>query len=161
MRRIPIYILKDIAKKYGYTHIIMLAHGHTEKGGMDFVATYGVSRQESYEASSFGNLLKDKLGWPRSLHARSSRIKHTLSELARLRRENSALKKEIEQLKKESTAKFSIPVVASGIQVVGDGTMFPDGWNPSGPKCPECGVFEPYHMFGCPRSELGYDKHMP
>jgi hypothetical protein len=71
MRNIPIKVLKEFAKKYGYSHVIMFASG----GGKQFVATYGQSIHESDQAAQFGDMLKDTLGWPESLHAMTSRVR--------------------------------------------------------------------------------------
>jgi len=93
--RIPIEVLKEIAKKYGLSHIIMLAHqdlvGPVVK---DHVVTYGRTVEQCSEAADFGNKLKDALGWPESLRTQPSRV-------LKLQKRIKELEEEIDKLKEE------------------------------------------------------------
>ncbi len=71
--RLPIKALKQLAIKYGLSHVIVYAYDTTNK--MAYVVTYGRLVQDSDQAAQFGDRLKDALQWPESLHAVSSRIK--------------------------------------------------------------------------------------
>jgi hypothetical protein len=77
--RIPVQVLKDIAKKYDLTHIVMLAY-HPE-AATNHVVTYGKSVEDCSEAADFGNTLKTSLGWPEALHQQPSRVKKLQDEL--------------------------------------------------------------------------------
>ncbi|OGO26444.1 MAG: hypothetical protein A2136_05575 [Chloroflexi bacterium RBG_16_54_11] len=68
---IPIKSLEELSKKYGYDHIICYA----TKGKMQYVATYGRTIEECDQAAQFGDIMKDALGWPESLHAAPSRVR--------------------------------------------------------------------------------------
>lgn len=67
---IPIKALKELAKKYGYDHVICFA----TMGEMQYVATYGDTIKACDEAAEFGNKMKDGLGWPANLRATPSRV---------------------------------------------------------------------------------------
>lgn len=69
--RIPIKALRIMAKHLKLTHVIVF--GYDGKG--QHVATYGKSIEASDQAAEFGNKLKDKLGWPESLHAEPYRVR--------------------------------------------------------------------------------------
>lgn len=70
-KRIPIKVVREFARKYSLTHVVMLAHD----GERDHVVTYGKTIEQCSQAADFGNKLKDDLGWPKSLHAQPSRVK--------------------------------------------------------------------------------------
>lgn len=82
--RITISELKDISKKHGLDHVICFA----TKGKTQFIATFGNSIETCDQAAQYGDFLKDKLGWPESLHAVPSRVK-------RLKKEKLELEKKI------------------------------------------------------------------
>jgi hypothetical protein len=88
--RIPIKALKDVAKKYGLSHIIMLAH--QIKDNMDHVVTYGDTIEHCSEAADFGNKLKISLGWPESLQAQPSRVKKLQNKIKELEKELDEIK---------------------------------------------------------------------
>jgi hypothetical protein len=79
--RISISELKEISKKHGLDHIICFA----TKRKVQFVATYGNTIEACDQAAQFGDILKDKLGWPESFHAIPSRVKRLQAENERLR----------------------------------------------------------------------------
>ena len=64
-KRIPISAVQDIAKKYGYTQVIV--HGYDGETGSQCVATYGVSLTDCANAAEGGNVLKKLLGFPDEL----------------------------------------------------------------------------------------------
>jgi hypothetical protein len=68
--RIPITAVRELAKKYKLTHVIVFGFD----GEQQHVATYGKSVIDCSQAADFGNTLKDKLGWPESLHAQPARV---------------------------------------------------------------------------------------
>lgn len=84
---IPIKVLKEISQKYGYDHIICFA----TKKKIQYIATYGNTLQSCDEAAQFGDKLKDKLGWPESLHAIPSRVKTIQKRIKELEIERNAL----------------------------------------------------------------------
>lgn len=77
--RIPIQPLKDLAKKFGLTHVILLAH--QDGSELDHVVTYGKTVEQCSQAADFGNRLKEALGWPASLFAQPSRVKKLQAQL--------------------------------------------------------------------------------
>lgn len=79
--KIPIKALKELAKKYDLTHVIVF--GHDEEN--DHIATYGKSVEQCSQAADFGNKLKDALGWPKSLQAQPSRVKKLEKEIKELK----------------------------------------------------------------------------
>ena len=76
--RIPIERLKELAKQYDLTHIVMLAYHPDDQ--TNHVVTYGKSIEDCAQAADFGNKLKDALGWPEALHAQPSRVKKLQEE---------------------------------------------------------------------------------
>jgi hypothetical protein len=90
--RIPIKVLKEIAKKYNLSHVILFAHHPEDK--TDHVVTFGKSVNDCSQAADFGNLLKDVLGWPKKLHAQPSRVQ-------KLQEENEQLKKRVAELESD------------------------------------------------------------
>lgn len=87
---IAISDLKAIAKKNGYDHVICFA----TKGRKQFVATYGITIEACDQAAQFGDKLKDKLGWPESLHAMPSRVRQLKSRAEVAERDLAALKEQ-------------------------------------------------------------------
>jgi len=65
---------KELAKEFGLTHVVILAHD----GKRDQVITYGTSTLESAQAAQMGNRMKDALKWPASLHAMSGRAERVI-----------------------------------------------------------------------------------
>jgi hypothetical protein len=64
MKPIPVSAAGDIAKKYGYDQVIVIAR-KTGEGGGEHVTTYGVNREHCGVAARIGNFLKHKvMGWP-------------------------------------------------------------------------------------------------
>ena len=77
---IPIKALKVISQKYSYDHIICFA----TKGKMQYVATFGRTIEECDQAAQFGDILKDALGWPESLHTAPSRVRQLQKRIKEL-----------------------------------------------------------------------------
>lgn len=71
MSKVPIKALKELSKAYNLDHVIVFA----TEGNMQHIATYGRTSDECSEAADFGNMLKDALGWPESLHQQPSRVR--------------------------------------------------------------------------------------
>jgi hypothetical protein len=71
MKKIPIGALKEFANKYGCDHVIVFA----TTGKIEHVATWGRSIKDCDQAAQFGDMMKDVLGWPKSLHAVPNRVK--------------------------------------------------------------------------------------
>ena len=71
--RLPIKAVKLFALKYGYSHVVIYAYD--TQNNMAHVATYGRTITESDQAAQFGDMMKDALGWPESLHAVPNRVK--------------------------------------------------------------------------------------
>lgn len=80
MSKIPIKALKEMSKAYKLDHIIIFATG----GDTQYVATYGRTIDECSEAADFGNVMKDKLGWPESLHQQPSRVRKLQTRIKEL-----------------------------------------------------------------------------
>lgn len=94
--RIPIQPLKDLAKKFGLSHVILLAH--QEASGLDHVVTYGETVEQCSQAADFGNRLKEVLGWPASMFAQPSRVKRLEQEIERYRSADKRLVAEFNEL---------------------------------------------------------------
>lgn len=63
MNKIPISAAEKIAKRYGYSQVIIIARAVGEKGG-EHVTTYGIDRENCAIASRIGDFLKFKImGW--------------------------------------------------------------------------------------------------
>src|SRR5690242_7982009 len=71
--RLPIKALRELAKKYGYSHVVIYAYD--SKNNIQHIATYGRTIHESAQAAQFGNMMKDTLHWPEALHAEPNRVK--------------------------------------------------------------------------------------
>lgn len=54
---IPITAAKDIAKKYGYTQIIIIGRSPSR----EHVTTYGINKEHCSTAAKIGNFLKYKV----------------------------------------------------------------------------------------------------
>ncbi len=63
MKPIPISAAKEIAKKYGYDQVVVIARKVGESGG-EHVTTYGKDKVHCKIAADIGNFLKHKvMGW--------------------------------------------------------------------------------------------------
>ena len=71
--RIPIKAAKELASKYGLSHVIIFAH--QREPYLDHIVTFGHSLEECEQAAQFGNTLKDALGWPENLKSQPSRVR--------------------------------------------------------------------------------------
>jgi hypothetical protein len=71
--RLPIKALRELAKRYGYSHVV--AYAYDAKNKMQHIATWGRTIYECDQAAQFGNFMKDALLWPESLHAAPNRVK--------------------------------------------------------------------------------------
>lgn len=65
VKRIPISILKDVSKKYGQTHVVMMTFDRSS--GLTHIVTYGKSVKDCEQAAEGGNFIKKVLGWPDKL----------------------------------------------------------------------------------------------
>jgi hypothetical protein len=61
-KSIPITAVKELAKKYGYTQIVV--HGYDGETGTESVATWGKTIADCENAARGGNAVKKLLGWP-------------------------------------------------------------------------------------------------
>ena len=71
--RLPIKALRELAKKFGYSHVVVFAYDRNKN--MSHIATYGRTIKECDQAAQFGDMLKDALHWPESLHTVPNRVK--------------------------------------------------------------------------------------
>ena len=61
---IPIKAAKDIARKYGYDQVVVIARKVGENGG-EHVTTYGINTENCAVAARIGNFIKHRImGWP-------------------------------------------------------------------------------------------------
>jgi len=81
--RLPIKVLKEIGKKYGYSVVVIYAFDDTK--AIQHIASWGKSIYLCDKAAQWADKLKDALGWPESLHAMPSRVKKLNDENERLR----------------------------------------------------------------------------
>lgn len=71
-KKIPISAAKEISKKYGQTHVIIVTWDREDN--RSHVVTYGKSVDDCKQAAQGGNLVKKALGWPDKLcHAKPAR----------------------------------------------------------------------------------------
>ena len=71
--RLPIKALKELANKYNYSVVVVYAYD--VDGKISHVATWGRTIKLCDQAAQWGNMMKDALGWPKSLHAMPNRVK--------------------------------------------------------------------------------------
>jgi hypothetical protein len=71
--RLTIKALKELANKFGYSVVVVYAWDDENK--MQHIGTWGRTIRLCDQAAQWGNMLKDALGWPESLHAVPSRVK--------------------------------------------------------------------------------------
>lgn len=77
--RLPIKALKELGKKYKYDVVVVYAYD--SKNNMHHVATWGRSIKLCDQAAQWGNMMKDALGWPKSLHGIPNRVKKLQDEI--------------------------------------------------------------------------------
>ena len=94
--RIAIKDVKELAKKYGLTHCVVLGFD----GETQCIATYGKSVEQCDQAAEFGNDLKKALGWPEEL------CKTEPSRVTKLKKEIEILKAKYQQLKSDYQQKY-------------------------------------------------------
>lgn len=83
MSRIPIKSLKELANGSGQDIVIVFAVD--SDGETTHVATWGRSADDCSRAADWGNRMKDKLGWPKSLHAQPSRVRKLQAQIKELK----------------------------------------------------------------------------
>lgn len=74
MARIPIKSLKQIGNDHNQDIVIVFAVD--SDGETTHIATWGRSNDDCSRAADWGNRMKDKLGWPETLHAQPSRVRN-------------------------------------------------------------------------------------
>lgn len=60
MKKIPITAARDIAKKFGYDQVVIIAR---KVGEGEHVTTYGVNEEHCHSAALQGVALKRFMGW--------------------------------------------------------------------------------------------------
>jgi len=83
--RLPIKALKELSKTYGYSHVVIYVYD--QAGNMSHVATYGRTLRECDQAAQLGDMLKDALKWPETLHAVPNRVKKLQDRIKELEQE--------------------------------------------------------------------------
>ena len=64
LTRIPIRAGREIAERYGYDQVVIIARKVADDGG-EHVTTYGVNKQHCAVAARIGDFIKHKImGWP-------------------------------------------------------------------------------------------------
>lgn len=91
MSRIPIKALKAIGNDTKQDIVIVFAVD--SDGETTHVATWGRSLDDCDRAAQWGNRMKDKLEWPKSLHATPSRVKAMQKRITELENELSNIRK--------------------------------------------------------------------
>ena len=79
-KRIPISAAKDLAKRFGQTHVVIF----TSDDKTQHVVTYGRTAEQSGQAADAGNRLKRALGWPDDLHQQPSRVRRLQARIKEL-----------------------------------------------------------------------------
>lgn len=85
MSRIPIKALKQIGNEHKQD--ILIVFGVDSDGETTHVATWGRSIDDCSRAADWGNKMKEKLGWPKSLFAQPSRVKKLQARVKELEAE--------------------------------------------------------------------------
>lgn len=80
MRRVPIKVLRKLCNEQKLDMAILFA----TDGKNDYIVTYGKSIVQSAQACQFGNILKDTLKWPASLHTEPKRLMALQNKIMRL-----------------------------------------------------------------------------
>ena len=81
--RLPIKALKELANKYKYSVVVVYAYDSEKK--MQHIATWGRTIKLCDQAAQWGNMMKDALGWPKSLHAQPNRVKKLQEQTKQLK----------------------------------------------------------------------------
>src|SRR5208282_2436174 len=64
MKAIPIKAAREIAEKFGYSQVVVIARAVGDKGG-EHVTTFGIDKANCDVAAHVGGFLKHKImGWP-------------------------------------------------------------------------------------------------
>ena len=68
-KRIPIRVVKDVAREFKLDQVIMVAYERDvkKKEHMTHVVTYGKTKVDCLQAAQGGNMVKKAMGWPESL----------------------------------------------------------------------------------------------
>lgn len=82
MSKIPIKTVKQLANETKQDLVIVFAID--SDGTTQNIATWGRSVEECSRAADWGNKMKDKLGWPESLHAQPSRVRKLQARIKEL-----------------------------------------------------------------------------
>lgn len=82
MSRIPIKSVKALANETGQDLIIVFAID--SDGQTQHIATWGRSIEDCSRAADWGNRMKEKLGWPKSLFALPSRVRKLQARIKEL-----------------------------------------------------------------------------
>lgn len=88
--KLPIKALKELANKYDYSVLVIYAYDAESK--MQHVATWGRTLKLCDQAAQWGNMMKDALGWPESLHAEPNRVKRLQERIKKLEQLEIAVK---------------------------------------------------------------------
>lgn len=73
MSRLPIKALKAMGNTYDQD--ILIVFGVDRDGETTHIATWGRTLDDCSRAADWGNKIKEKLGWPKSLFAQPSRVR--------------------------------------------------------------------------------------
>lgn len=73
MSKIPIKSVKQLGNETKQDIVIVFAVD--SDGETTHIATWGRSIEDCSRAADWGNKMKDKLGWPESLHSQPSRVR--------------------------------------------------------------------------------------
>ena len=92
---IPIKEAKNLAKEYHLTHVII--YGFDQNNNVQHVVTYGKSLDQCDQAAKLGNMMKEGLGFPKSL------CKDEPSRITKLKTRIKELEKEILSLSRPIT----------------------------------------------------------
>ena len=86
--RLPVKVLREIANKYDYSVVVVYAYD--DDGKISHIATWGRTIKLCDQAAQWGNMVKDALGWPESLHTTPNRIKKLQERIKQLEEEIKA-----------------------------------------------------------------------
>ena len=65
----------------------MVLLAHDVETNMSSVVTYGKTTEQCSQAAEFGNVLKDELGWPKSLHSQPPRVQQLKDRIKELEKQ--------------------------------------------------------------------------
>lgn len=92
-KRIPIKEAKGLAKDYNLTHVII--YGFDQNNNVQHVVTYGKSLDQCDQAAKLGNMMKEGLGFPKSLcKSEPSRVQKLLRKIEKLEKTIQFIKDE-------------------------------------------------------------------